>query len=287
MAKRKYTKKPRKKLHKSRKRNWLFRRKLLLVLFAVVLLILGFYLKQKIAFYYAIKFKDSTHNNLTNSKFESERITKIIGNNTDKIFGFDLSHYQKKEDIKWDSLSVGNQSIPLQFVLLRATMGERTTDIHFQEFWQLAKKHDLIRGAYHFYRVNEDPVAQANHFLNTVTLESGDLLPVLDVEKIPRRKSTEKLKKDLKIWLKIVEQAYGKKPIIYTYFYFYKDYLREDFADYPVWLANYNDVPAPTPNGNWDFWQFSEKGIVYGINTKIDLNIYNGGLWRLQAMRLP
>ena len=82
----------------------------------------------------------------------------------------------------------------------------------------MAKKHNLIRGAYHFYRADEDPVMQANNFLANVKLESGDLPPILDIEKIPRRKSNEKLIEDLKIWCRIVEETYGEKPIIYTYY---------------------------------------------------------------------
>ena len=286
MAKRNYSKKKRRKIHKTRRRNFFFRREILLIIFAFILLGTGYYLKQKISFYYAMYFNKIEHKKLTNNEFETRRITKIIGDNTDKVFGFDVSHYQRKEDILWDSLSIANRSIPLQFVLLRATMGNRNADKQFQEFWELSKKNKLIRGAYHFYRVNEDPVKQANNFLENVKLEGGDLPPILDIEKSSRWKSDEKLKEDLKVWLTIVEKAYDKKPIIYTYYYFYKDFLAEDFKNYPIWLANYNDVPAPNPENKWDFWQFSEKGIVYGINTKVDINVYNGGIWSLKRMTI-
>ena len=50
-------------------------------------------------------------------------------------YGFDISHYQNKEDISWDSLSIGNKTIPLEFVVMRATMGNRSADKHFEEFW--------------------------------------------------------------------------------------------------------------------------------------------------------
>lgn len=144
----------------------------------------------------------------------------------------------------------------------------------------------MIRGAYHFYRADEDPVIQANNFLENVKLESGDLPPILDIEKIPKRKTNKKLIQDLKVWCRIVEETYSEKPIIYTYYYYYKDFLKGEFDDYPLWLANYNDVPAPTPDDHWDFWQFTENGIVHGINTKVDLDIYNGSLWSLKSLTL-
>ena len=286
MAKRTVKRKTTRKIHKNRKKHWLLRREILLLILAVALLGTGFYLKEKIQFYYAMYFNKFEHKKLSNSEFEEKRINRIIGDYAGKTFGIDMSHYQRKEDVEWDSLSIGNRSIPIKFVVLRGTMGNKSTDKHFDEFWKLAKKHNLIRGAYHFYRADEDPVMQANNFLANVKLESGDLPPILDIEKIPRRKSNEKLVEDLKIWCRIVEETYGEKPIIYTYYHYYQDFLKGHFDDYPLWLANYNDVPQPAPNDDWDFWQFTENGIVYGINTKVDVDIYNGSLWSLKRMTL-
>ncbi|WP_175621575.1 glycoside hydrolase family 25 protein [Chryseobacterium schmidteae] len=286
MSPKKYTKKTAKSIHQLRRKNYFLRRKIVLLILVIALIGTGLYLKQSISYYYALYFNKFSHKKLKNSESETLRIQKIISNNLDKTYGFDISHYQNKEDIKWDSLSIGNKTIPLEFVVMRATMGNRNADKNFDEFWSSAKEHNLIRGAYHFYRADEDPVIQANNFLDNVKLESGDLPPVLDIEKIPKSKSKEKLIEDLKIWCKIVEETYGEKPIIYTYYHYYKDFLRGEFDGYPIWLANYNDVPEPSPEDQWDFWQFTENGIVYGINSKIDLNVYNGGVWSLKSLTL-
>ena len=286
MAQRKIKRKTTRRIHKKRKRHFLLRREILLLFLALALLGTGFYLKEKVAFYYAMYFNKFVHKKLSNSETETKRINRIIGDYADKTFGMDLSHYQRLEDIKWDSLSIGNGAIPIEFVVLRATMGNRSADKHFDEFWKLSKKHNLVRGAYHFYRADEDPVMQANNFLANVKLESGDLPPVLDIEKIPKRKSTKELVADLKIWCKIVEETYGEKPIIYTYYHYYKDFLKGEFDGYPVWLANYNDVPEPSPNQDWKIWQFTENGIVYGINSKVDLNVFNGNRWSLKRLTL-
>ncbi|WP_297986568.1 GH25 family lysozyme [uncultured Chryseobacterium sp.] len=287
MAQKKTVKKTtRKKIHQQRKRNWIFRREILLAILAIALLGTGFYLKEKIAFYYAMYFNKFEHKKLKNSEKEAARINRIIGDYADKTFGIDISHYQRKEDIKWDSLSIANRAIPIKFVVLRATMGNRSADKNFDHFWKKSKENNLIRGAYHFYRADEDPVRQANNYLEAVKLEEGDLRPVLDIEKIPRQKSREEFISDLKIWLKIVEEAYGEKPIIYTFYHYYKDNLRGEFDDYPLWLANYNDVPQPSPDDEWDFWQFTENGIVYGINSKVDVDVYNGGMWSLKGLTI-
>lgn len=286
MAKRKIRKKAKQNLHKNRRKKFLLRRFFVLAVLAIALLATGFYLKNKVAFYYAMYFQKFEHKKLKNSEEETARINRILSENTNKTFGIDISHYQREKDIKWDSLSVGNRTLPIEFVVMRSTMGNRSKDKNFQNFWIKAKEHNKIRGAYHFYRADEDPVFQANNFLAQVKLESGDLPPILDIEKIPKRKSKEALISDLKIWCKIVEEAYGEKPIIYTYYYYYKDYIKGEFDEYPLWLANYNDVPAPAPTDDWDFWQFTENGIVYGINSKVDVDIYNGSLWSLQRMTI-
>lgn len=281
-----YSKKTAKKIHKNRRKNYFFRRKVVLAILIIALIGTGLYLKQSISYYYALYFNKFTHKKLHNNETETLRIQKILSDNLDKTYGFDVSHYQNKEDIKWDSLTIGNKTIPLEFVVMRATMGNRNADKHFSEFWEQAKKQNLIRGAYHFYRADEDPVIQANNFLENVKLESGDLPPILDIEKIPKRKTNKKLIEDLKVWCKIVEETYGEKPIIYTYYHYYKDFLKGEFDDYPLWLANYNDVPTPSPDSDWDFWQFTENGIVHGINTKVDLDIYNGSSWSLKRLTL-
>ncbi|KMQ62540.1 glycoside hydrolase [Chryseobacterium sp. BLS98] len=286
MTPKKYTKKTAKKVHENRRKNYFFRRKMILGILILALIGTGFYLKQSVSYYYALYFNKFNHKKLHNTGLETARIQKILTANLDKTYGFDVSHYQNKEDIKWDSLSIGNKTIPLEFVVMRATMGNRNADKHFDEFWVKSQKHNLIRGAYHFYRADEDPVIQANNFLANVKLESGDLPPILDIEKIPKRKTNKKLVEDLKVWCKIVEETYGEKPIIYTYYHYYKDFLKGEFDDYPLWLANYNDVPSPTPDDQWDFWQFTENGIVHGINTKVDLDIYNGSSWSLKRLTL-
>ncbi|REC41028.1 glycoside hydrolase family 25 protein [Chryseobacterium sp. 5_R23647] len=286
MSPKKYTKKTAKSIHKARRKNYFLRWKIVLAILVIALIGTGLYLKQSISYYYALYFNKFTHKKLKNNESETLRIEKIVSNNLDKTYGFDISHYQNKEDIKWDSLSIGNKTIPLEFVVMRATMGNRNADKNFDEFWASAKEHNLIRGAYHFYRADEDPVIQANNFLDNVKLESGDMPPVLDIEKIPKTKSNKKLIEDLKVWCKIVEETYGVKPIIYTYYHYYKDFLRGEFDGYPIWLANYNDIPEPSPEDQWQFWQFTENGIVDGINSKIDLNIYNGGVWSLKSLTL-
>ncbi|WP_018676347.1 glycoside hydrolase family 25 protein [Riemerella columbina] len=276
MPKRKNFNKNNRKQHQQRIKAYNYRKWVVFFILMIALVGTGMYLKQKLAFYYALVFS-KPHRTLVNSEYETKRINSIVTEHQNKLFGIDISHYQRKEDISWDSLSIVNGDRPIHFILLRATMGNASQDKHFSSFWTKAKQNHYTRGAYHFYRPDENPIQQANNFLSVAKLEQYDLIPVLDLEKIPKRKTHQQYIKDIKVWLDIVEKAYGKKPIIYTYYHFYKDYLKNNLdADYPLWLANYNFVMRPSPDDHWQFWQFSEQGIVKGINTKVDLNVFNG-----------
>lgn len=254
------------------KKSWL----VIIAFFVAGIGLIGFLSKEKIAYYYAVYFKSNKHHQLTNNYFETQRINKIVEHYAGKTFGADISHYQNRRDITWDSLYISHGHIPLDFIVLRATMGNNSEDNNYHYFLEKAKNQGIIVGAYHFYRPDEDPVLQAKSYLKVANLQKGDMLPVLDIEKLPKKKSLEQYLADVQTWLDIVEKHYGKKPIIYTYYYFYKDNLRGKFDEYPLWLANYNDVLTPSKEDKWSIWQFTENGITAGVRTKIDLNIYNG-----------
>jgi lysozyme len=87
------------------------------------------------------------------------------------------------------------------------------------------------------------------------------------------------LRKGLKNWIDIIETHYGVKPIIYSGEAFYRDVLKADayFNDYPrVWIANYNGVASPRIA--WNFWQYTDRMPVDGIETLVDANVFKGSL---------
>lgn len=201
------------------------------------------------------------------------------------VRGIDVSHYQ--DTIHWDVLcnaSIGGA--PVSFVFIKATEGENLYDDHFERNFFGTKQNGLIRGAYHFFVPGADPHRQAAFFLQSVQLEGGDLPPVLDVEK-KGDLAPEQLRRDVKIWLDIVEKAYGAKPILYTNIDFKRSYLNTSAFDaYPYWMAHHY-VDEPKYKGRWAFWQHTDCGKVSGIKGKVDCNIFNGTLKELEKLTLP
>jgi lysozyme len=201
------------------------------------------------------------------------------------IHGIDVSRYQ--QNIGWEAVKEMNvNDIRLGFAFIKATEGTNLTDPLFQRNWKNAKRAGIIRGAYHFFNVYADGKAQAEKFIHAVTLEKGDLPPVVDVEHL-NRASLMTLKKELKVWLRLVENHFGVKPVIYTSVDFYEKILGAEFDAYPLWAAHYHQADAPRISRPWSFWQHSEEGRVNGILSRVDFNVFNGDSSDFKNLLMP
>src|SRR5215212_2570897 len=135
------------------------------------------------------------------------------------IHGIDVSRYQQR--ISWQAvktLQVNN--IKLGFAFIKATEGNGNLDPYFKRNWKKAKEAGVTRGAYHFFIASKDGLTQAQNFMKKVSLESGDLPPVLDVEQANGANATT-IREEVKECLQAFEFNYGVKPIIYTSIDFY------------------------------------------------------------------
>ncbi|MDO5442494.1 MAG: GH25 family lysozyme [Bacteroidia bacterium] len=199
--------------------------------------------------------------------------------------GIDISH-NNAGPVVWDSLMVlvdrggrmtldkrkASRVYPVRFVFIKASEGISMKDPMFKKNWEDAAGHDIQRGAYHFFRSSKDGESQARNFISAVgDLRHSDLPPVLDIETIHLGCSARTLNSRALQWLKAIEKHYGRKPIVYTYESFAKDVLSSEITDnYPVWIAHYG-VENPDFQG-WEFWQFTDKALVYGLPEPVDLN---------------
>lgn len=194
-----------------------------------------------------------------------------------EVHGIDISHYQEVED--WSKIKAVNaegDTIHFKFVIIKATEGLLIEDRQFDEYWEDAKDYGLVRGAYHYFLPDRSARVQALNFISSVKLEKGDLPPVVDIEET-RGKPKEVIVKQLKEFIASLEKKYKVKPIIYSNINFIEDYLADDFADYPFWIAHYYRTHvSPAENIQWVLWQHSDKGDLLGINGNTDVNVFNG-----------
>ena len=201
-----------------------------------------------------------------------------------EVHGFDVSHHQGQID--WNELQKTQAApFPVRFVFMKASEGGDFSDTAFIHNFDEARKHGFIRGAYHFYNPKTDASRQADFFIRSVKLESGDLPPVLDIE--VRGEDEKKLRRDLKVWLDKIEDYYRVKPILYTSYKFKTRYLNDSvFNSYPYWIAHYY-ADSVEYKGQWRFWQHTDVGRLPGIREDVDLNVFNGTLDELKRMTIP
>lgn len=202
-----------------------------------------------------------------------------------KIHGIDVSRYQEKIDWKeMSKLKSGKDNIAISFSFIKATEGQTMTDRYFTYNWKETKKHNIIRGAYHYYKPNTNSLLQARNFIKAVKLQKGDLPPVLDIEELGKLGAAN-MQKGILNWLRIVEKHYGIKPIIYTNAHFYKKYLSgKDFKDYPFWIAHYTPNHKIGVNREWVFWQHSDRGKVKNIRSSVSFSVLNGNMRELKSL---
>lgn len=195
------------------------------------------------------------------------------------IHGIDISHHQG--DINWSHINTKKY----QFVYMKATEGGDFVDPRFMENWRKADSKPMRRGAYHFYRLNKTGVAQAHNFINTVPVDSNALPPVIDLEifeKYPTGKTKTQIRKEIKNCMNLLHKTYNKKPVIYTTYQFYNAYLKGYFPDHVLWIRDIWKKPS-IPH-HWQFWQYSNRGHVRGIEGFVDLNVFHGTTVEFNAL---
>lgn len=188
----------------------------------------------------------------------------------DTLKGIDVSHYQG--DVDWKVVKEGG----MHFGIAKSTQGVGYTDPQFKSNWENIAAAGLYRGTYHFYVANDDPTAQAEHFINTVgNIGEHHINPILDLEATIGDLTVEEYQKNVLTWLKKVEESMGVTPVIYTNRPFGNANLNnEAFNKYHLWLAEYGakkaDVPDTWQKSGWSAWQFTSHDELKGVNGAVD-----------------
>ena len=196
--------------------------------------------------------------------------------------GMDVSYYQ--ETINWAAAKAGG----IEYSFIRVSDGTTKHDPKFASNWTNAKAAGVIRGAYQFFRPNQDVNTQADILINAISGDfgQGDLPPVIDVE-VTGGVSAATIASRVHQWIDRVHNALGVNPIIYTGFYFWRDSVGSPsgFDNNPLWIAAYvshcPDIPLHW--SQWTFWQYTDTGSVPGVPVAPDMNRFNGSLADLLA----
>ena len=224
----------------------------------------------------------------------SDGLTQCV-NGGPTLEGVDV--FDGQGTIDWNAA----KSSGIAFAIIKATQGTYNKQTTFAANWSKTKAAGVYRSAYHFFDPTEDGVAQANHFLQVVgPLSPGDLPPMLDVE-CPDgdpnclyaggagTASASAIRQRMTDWLRTVESATGRKPIVYTFgAYFSSNGVdTTGLAQYPLFIAYPTAATCfnvPTPWTRAAMWQWTWHGTVPGITGEVDRDRFLGTLADLAAL---
>lgn len=195
--------------------------------------------------------------------------------------GLDVSDYDP--GTQWNVLAANGN----QFAYIKATEGVTFTNDLFKTDWPAAKAAGLARGAYHFYHPSDDPVQQAQFYLQTVgTLAANDLPPMLDWETSDGVSNAQQIANAM-TWLTLVESATGRTPIIYVDPSYWNSLGNPvAFFRFPLFIAEY-DVACPRvppPWNTWSLWQKATAPLAGVASPEADIDVFNGTLNLLQQL---
>jgi lysozyme len=187
------------------------------------------------------------------------------------VHGIDLSHYQG--EVFWET--VGDNT-KMAYVYLKATEGGDRIDERYERNIEMAQRHGLKVGSYHFFRPKSPLQLQLQNFMTQCRPGEQDLLPMIDIETTGGL-STHEFCDSLITFLGMVEKAYHQAPLLYTYRNFYNKHLQGKVDDYKLMIAMYTEEEPVLDDGrDITMWQYTSKGRIVGVRGYVDKSRFMG-----------
>ncbi len=194
------------------------------------------------------------------------------------ILGTDVSEFQNIEDF-----SILKKS-GIEFVYIRVgyrgyQSGLLFTDKRFESNYNKAKEAGLKIGVYFVSSATDslEVKEEIDFVIKKLQNKEIDLPVALDLEEIyydtarTDDMTNEDIMNVISTWFEYLNE-YEKDGILYCgRFYIEEHLVQKELAQYPLWLAQYNDFPDY--EYPFEIWQYTDSAEVSGIDTKLDLNL--------------
>ena len=191
-----------------------------------------------------------------------------------KYDGIDISSYQGYID--WEKVSSDKD---IRFVYIKATEGSTYRSPHYAHNITQARRHGLLVGSYHYLSSTSTIDEQFENFSTFALKSIQDLIPMLDVE-VRGNWSRSQLIDSVDKFCELVERHYGVQPMIYSTMGFYNKNLTPHFNKHHLYIGRYSSAePEINWEGEYTIWQYSESGIIPGIDSYVDLCRFHKDGW--------
>ena len=196
----------------------------------------------------------------------------------DAVLGIDVSEHQKNVD--WEQVKASG----VDFVMIRIgyrgyTEGRLYMDSYFAQHYRGARDAGLDVGVYFFSQAvtPAEARAEARFLLALLNWRKLDMGIAYDWEFVSGDARTGNMDgrtmTDCAIAFCDTVASAGHKPIVYFNQYQAENYYAlDELSGYDFWLAQYADE-LEFPH-QVDMWQYTDEGIVPGIDVPVDINFY-------------
>lgn len=225
--------------------------------------------------------------NVPKCKYDYSKLTDVDGiksyydkeNGISSKLGIDISEFQGEVD--WQQV----RDFGIEFVMIRLGYrvygedGELVLDAGFEQSVQGALDAGLEVGVYFFSQAISDIEAkeEAEFVLDQIELYDIDGPVVFDTEEIKdddartNANTIEQYTNNCVTFCETVKEA-GYEPMIYANMKWMAFSLDlEKLTDYSFWYADYHEEPQCPYD--FDIWQYTETGVIPGIESNVDINI--------------
>lgn len=220
---------------------------------------------------------DDTADKLALGEADGTESIEIDTYESDGKIGIDVSRYN--EDIDWDKVAEAG----IDFAIIRcgyrgASSGSLVLDSKFRENMMGAIKAGIPVGVYFFSQATSvtEAIEEASMVIDQCKLYMLDYPIFIDSESAGGAGRADDLDVSTrtaitKAFCETITNS-GYEAGVYASKNWWNDNLdAEKLSLYHSWLAQYSE--KPDYEGYFDFWQYTSKGSVDGIENRVDLNV--------------
>lgn len=185
--------------------------------------------------------------------------------------GIDVS--DNNGTIDWNKVAAAG----VKFAWIKASEGITYKDKKFVENVQGALEVGIVPYPYHYYLPNDDPNAQAQNHLDVLSVISHEFnLSGLDLENDDAWAAAPSDPAGTRVleYINVIESA-NLPVVLYMVLGFAAKWfpLAVWLDQFAKWWSHWEET---TPSSAFEFWQYTDNGLVDGINGPVDLDYFNG-----------
>lgn len=221
-----------------------------------------------------------------------KRFLKTIGIFLVFIFTLINSIYalSPQSDLKYEGIDVSDwqgyinynqvKKSGIEVVYIKSSQGNNIKDPYFEINYENAKANNLKVGFYHFLTATtiEEAEQQARFFASVISGKKADCKLAMDYEQF-NGINKEEINRIALAFIQKVKELTEKQVITYSDLYNSESTFNNETANQgELWIAYYGDYRnLENINSSWNTFigvQYTDQGIVSGINGKVDRDIF-------------